>query len=367
MISERASRFSGARSASPDRSEASVYIPILSSSLQIMSQAEDRSEARVNSPFRNVCATLNNYTEQEEADFKFHFGPLCNYLIYGRETGESGTPHLQIYMEFKKQIRLKAIKKLSPRLHVEKRRGTAQQASDYCGKEDSDPFIAGTISHPGTRTDLHAVMEDIRSNPKRSKISLMEAHPQVCARYPSFVNTYQTLVQELEPLDWTDGNSPNLWVYGPPGTGKSLYFRNRVKYPSIFPKLPNKWWDGHNGQPVVLLEDLEPSHHWLGHLLKIWADRYPFMAEIKGHAQKLRPEELHVTSNYHPEEIFTDPSVLAAILRRFTLVKMTEKYVYQPKGEGPVLPLTSVTETSVTETSPLATPGDIFSPQNFGQ
>jgi len=42
----------------------------------------------------------------------------------------------------------------------------------------------------------------------------------------------------------------------------------------------NKWWDGYSGQRVVLLEDFR--HADLADYLKIWTDRYPFTAEIKG-------------------------------------------------------------------------------------
>lgn len=39
-------------------------------------------------------------------------------------------------------------------------------------------------------------------------------------------------------------------------------------------KMANKWWDGYNDEPEVLLEDVTPSMDWLGYFLKIWTDNW---------------------------------------------------------------------------------------------
>ena len=45
------------------------------------------------------------------------------------------TPHLQGYVHFKNEKSLKQLKALMPRAHVEARKGTIQQAIEYCQKE----------------------------------------------------------------------------------------------------------------------------------------------------------------------------------------------------------------------------------------
>lgn len=64
-------------------------------------------------------------------------------------------------------------------------------------------------------------------------------------------------------------------------------------------KPQNKWWDGYDNEPIIVLDDLDhQGGQCLGHYLKIWADKYPFTAEVKG--GRVYPEYTHiiVTSNY---------------------------------------------------------------------
>jgi len=85
------------------------------------------------------CFTLNNYTEEELSTVtKISENKKFDFFIFGKEVGESGTPHLQGYLEAKNAIRFKTLKNdLSPRVHLEVAKGTRKDNIKYCSK-DSD-------------------------------------------------------------------------------------------------------------------------------------------------------------------------------------------------------------------------------------
>lgn len=93
----------------------------------------DLGNTRSKSRSRKWCFTLNNYSEEEVKKLS---QDLSDYkYVIGREVGESGTPHLQGYVEHKNQITFSKMKKLMPRAHIEKARGNGKQNYTYCSKE----------------------------------------------------------------------------------------------------------------------------------------------------------------------------------------------------------------------------------------
>lgn len=57
---------------------------------------------------RAWCFTLNNYSEKEYETIK---GVSCRYIVVGKEVGDSGTPHLQGYIEFDNPRVMAGVKK----------------------------------------------------------------------------------------------------------------------------------------------------------------------------------------------------------------------------------------------------------------
>ena len=90
------------------------------------------------SSMRRVCFTMNNYSEttwntwiQRLSEFK---------VVMGKEVGESGTPHIQGYVEFPKPKKFSTVKNLLPGAHLEKARGSRQDNITYCTKEGNETF-----------------------------------------------------------------------------------------------------------------------------------------------------------------------------------------------------------------------------------
>lgn len=78
----------------------------------------------------NPDVTLTEYLEKVNNQLK------PKYLVGQLESGESGTPHFQMFIAFKNPIRCSKIKKMDNRLHIDivKRNNGAD---DYCMKEDT--------------------------------------------------------------------------------------------------------------------------------------------------------------------------------------------------------------------------------------
>lgn len=82
---------------------------------------------------RKWCFTWNNYTDEEYGTLAHTF-QACQY-IFGKEVGENGTKHVQGFVEYKNPVDFTKMKKLLPKAHIEKAKGTLKQNFEYCSKE----------------------------------------------------------------------------------------------------------------------------------------------------------------------------------------------------------------------------------------
>jgi len=108
----------------------------------------------MNSIAKNWAFTVNNYDEDSLDILQnlVHLGKV-RYLVYGREISDSGTPHLQGYLQMDKKCRFKKIKELLPRgshIDSEYQNSTPQNNRIYCIK-DGDWEEFGVISSKGGR------------------------------------------------------------------------------------------------------------------------------------------------------------------------------------------------------------------------
>lgn len=145
------------------------------------------------------CFTLNNYTEDEVKHVQELVPDMATFVLYGKETGEEGTPHLQGYIQFNKDLRLSAIKKKLPRAHLEVARGSPEQNIEYCSK-DGDVFTKGKLRqrNSGKRNDLELFKEAVKDG-NFSIDNLREEHSDVFAKYPRFCREYiQASIPEPE-------------------------------------------------------------------------------------------------------------------------------------------------------------------------
>ena len=266
--------------------------------------------------FYNYSFTINNYTDEHIKMLKEH---TCRAIGYGKEVGESGTPHLQGWVCYKNQRQERAVRKKLKGAHIEGAR-CLEKLIEYCKKE-GDYTERGDI--PITKKEKGKMekdrWEETRTLAKAGKLDDIDA--EIWLRYNG---TLKRIAAEHKELPKTLETLDNEWFYGPSGTGKSRTARE--KYPDAYIKLNNKWWDGYNDEETVIIEDLDVYDKALGGDIKRWTDHYLFPAEYKGGVMKIRPKKFIITSNYIPEDIWEDEKTVGPIRRRFKFTHFDKQF-----------------------------------------
>jgi len=243
---------------------------------------------------RRWCFTINNWTPLQEESLK---SLQSKYLVFGHETcPTTGTPHIQGYIEFVNRKSLAAVRLLIPGAHLSTAKGTAQENRAYCTKEDTDSFFeSGQCEGQGSRTDLNALMQDIKAG--NTHLQLIETHPEAYFKYHVGIDkAMQIFAPKRNWLMHVE------WIYGPTGTGKSHY-ANEAAGEDVYRKPPGKWWDGYTGQNTVILDEYRPDW-WTFYYLLLLLDRYPLTVEIKGGTRSFSSRVILITAPCRWDEMY---------------------------------------------------------------
>lgn len=266
---------------------------------------------------KDWCFTVNNYSEDEKTEIlNLVENGHAKYLIAGFERGEGGTPHIQGFIQLGTRCRLSTVKTLPglQRAHLEARRGTVQQAIEYCQKEgEYEEF--GSPNGQGKRSDLAAVKESIDSG--ASTEELWEGHFSSMVRYEKAFKRYKSISARRDP-----NSAPEVYVlWGSTGTGKSRF--SRLVDPGLFsvPDVTLKWWDGYEDQKTILFDDFDGKECTVANFLR-FTDRYDVQVPIKGGFTPLLATRIWITSNTSPDDWFPNELQVKrdAVRRRLTRV-----------------------------------------------
>jgi len=242
--------------------------------------------------------------------------PLCSAVAYIRgqqEIGESGYHHWQLFVQFRRNVRLARVKELlqSGTGHWEPTR--SQAAEEYVWKEDTRV--------PGTQFELG------RKPFNRSKSNdwdeiLASAKSGDFEKIPSdvLVRCYSQISRICKDNMVPVAVERSVKVYwGCTGRGKSRLAWEQAGL-AAYPKDPStKWWDGYNSQEHVVIDEFR-GRVAVEHLLR-WFDRYPVCVETKGGAVVLRAHSIWITSNLSPDAWYPelDSETLLALRRRLNI------------------------------------------------
>lgn len=253
------------------------------------------------------------------------------YTAYQIERAETGTIHIQLYVIFANSIPLSTAKKRLGDLfkipqdpwHLEGRRGSHEEARDYCTKEETriiGPFTLGEEPQQGKRNDLSLITEKILSG-KRVH-DLIDDHPNTCVKYFRGLLNFQSMVVG-RTASTMFRNVKTIAIIGPTGVGKTHYVFTHHDMKDIYTldlSQDKIWFDNYTGQQVLLLDDFYGGikYHYILRLL----DKYPIQIPVKGGFVWAEWTTIYITSNKEPDKWYTkgsmDPMLQPALRRRLT-------------------------------------------------
>lgn len=219
------------------------------------------------------------------------------YICYGRETcPTSGREHLQGFAIFKRTCRIPKGKQWigDGSAHLEPRRGTRDEARDYCRKDGV--FFEWGSYDPITKEQL-----------------FHKPIPFLKKEYPEFYCRYHRGLEKLQAdkgPKWRNLENTVLW--GETGVGKTRRVMEMDDVYKIDP--PYTWWDGYEGEEIILIDDYTNRSVPRGTLLNL-LDGYRLRLETKGGHTWALWKEVYITTNSNPEHWD------AAILRRIRKIE----------------------------------------------
>lgn len=243
---------------------------------------------------RHWCFTLNNYVDEDVTRIRELGGSnAAEFVVFGREVGESGTPHLQGYICFSRRTSLRCAREaVGTRAHLEIMRGTPSQAAAYCEKGGEAETYGELPGGRGHRSDIQSAYAAVKAG--TTKRELLELFTVAYARAPRMLS--EALLLHAPCRKW---KTVVKVYYGETGTGKTRKAYEEAEAPYVHPG--GVWFDGYDGEQDVIFDDFGGSEFKLTYLLKL-LDRYPMRVPVKGGFVQWVPRNIWITSNYPVNE-----------------------------------------------------------------
>lgn len=294
---------------------------------------------------RNWCFTLQASSEEERVTWAapgtpcpvgywFDSGKI-KYLVCQLERApETGQLHLQGYCQFNNQIMLSGLAKITKdhKPHWEVRRGSHEQARDYCKKADSrvnGPWELGQEKNEqGKRTDWAQVSEKIQQGCSKKQILMDHPHLAPCVR------GVEALIDAHRPEAPLQRDVQVFFLYGPTGTGKT--HRAFTTFPKAY-KIKGRYFEGksfdqYDNQTVLILDEWDPAQ-WDLTLMNSLLDKWECPLQCRYQNKTAYWTTVVICTNFKPEECY--PAVFK--LQRDTFLRRLTHIIEIKTKDDPVV------------------------------
>lgn len=229
----------------------------------------------------------------------------------------TGRAHVQGYIELGRSQDLKWVQQLlgDDAAHLEPRRGSREQAREYCRKEEtrvrdaeSGPWEFGVWkeSKQGERNDLNSVAESILSGDRVDDIAVQ--NPVAFIRYHRGISELAR-VRDRQRLMGLSRQVKVQVFWGKSGLGKTRrakYENPNAYYLDIQRGSSMVWFDGYDGHETLIIDEFLGNLPYQ-YLLKL-TDPHPVLDKlpVKGGYVAAAFSKVVITSNSHPHAWYRD-------------------------------------------------------------
>lgn len=244
------------------------------------------------SPARNFCCTFwKKPTELPKG---------VRYAIHGEEIcPESKKIHWQSYIELHKPMRYSQIKKLynDDTVHIENRRGTREEAKNYCMKDNKFYELGTWIKGQGHRTDIDNFVTKLKNGEKLSDMMIEE--PSIYCRYRNGLKDISAELTKKKVPEWRDVEV--TVITGNTGIGKT---RKAIEENPGYYKIEGwslEWWQDYDGEKTIIIDEYDNDIN-ITKLLNL-LDGYKLRLPIKGSHTYANWNKVIITTNLKIEQI----------------------------------------------------------------
>lgn len=286
-----------------------------------------------------ITASAEKFTREDITKALGGYTGVRGQLEEGEEKNSEGRgyKHWQLYVEHASPIRFSTLKRKLPSAHLDKRKGSKQQALAYVTKketrvEDEPPIEIGvieTVDEQGKRSDLSEIRAAI--------LEEGATHDEVMLSFPN-APRHARFVQELISARDRTKHKQKLrevrteYWWGDPGAGKTARVFEETNgledtYRVTSYKHP---FDGYEGESTLVLDEFAGKMQ-LDVLLNL-LDRYPMVLPARYADKQAAFSRVIIVSNLAPWELYMGaaPKRRLALARRLTEVA----WVRPPKDEN---------------------------------